>query len=81
MRRQAHEIAVHLLDLARTAAHASEPLVGGHVSDPAVAADGTDKVVEVIYPRQLRKRLGTCLEMLRAKRESNPPKKHGNIPL
>ncbi len=36
---------------------------------------------EVIYPRQLRKRLGTCLEMLRAKRESNPPKKHGNIPL
>ena len=36
---------------------------------------------EVIYPRQLRKRLGTCLEMLRAKRESNPPKKHDNLPL
>jgi propionyl-CoA carboxylase beta chain len=36
---------------------------------------------EVIYPRQLRKRLGNCLEMLRSKRESNPPKKHGNIPL
>jgi propionyl-CoA carboxylase beta chain len=35
----------------------------------------------VIYPRQLRKRLGNCLEMLRSKRESNPPKKHGNIPL
>jgi propionyl-CoA carboxylase beta chain len=36
---------------------------------------------EVIYPRQLRKRLAGCLEMLRNKRESNPPKKHGNIPL
>jgi propionyl-CoA carboxylase beta chain len=36
---------------------------------------------EVIYPRQLRKRLGLCLEMLRTKRESNPAKKHGNIPL
>jgi propionyl-CoA carboxylase beta chain len=36
---------------------------------------------EVIYPRQLRRRLAGCLEMLRNKRESNPPKKHGNIPL
>jgi len=38
-------------------------------------------VDEVIYPRFLRKRLSACLEMLRAKRENNPPKKHGNIPL
>ena len=36
---------------------------------------------EVIYPRQLRHRLATCLDMLKHKRASNPPKKHGNIPL
>ncbi len=38
-------------------------------------------VDEVIYPRESRKRLGVCLEMLRNKRLENPPKKHGNIPL
>jgi propionyl-CoA carboxylase beta chain len=38
-------------------------------------------VDEVIYPRECRKRLATCLEMLKTKREKNPPKKHGNIPL
>jgi propionyl-CoA carboxylase beta chain len=38
-------------------------------------------VDEVIYPRECRKRLATCLEMLKNKREKNPPKKHGNIPL
>jgi propionyl-CoA carboxylase beta chain len=36
---------------------------------------------EVIYPRELRKRLSVCLEMLKTKRENNPAKKHGNIPL
>jgi propionyl-CoA carboxylase beta chain len=36
---------------------------------------------EVIHPRLLRKRLGQALEMLKDKRQSNPPKKHGNIPL
>jgi propionyl-CoA carboxylase beta chain len=36
---------------------------------------------EVIRPRALRRRLGQALEMLRDKRQSNPPKKHGNIPL
>jgi len=36
---------------------------------------------EVIYPRQLRRRLGVCLELLETKRLGNPPKKHGNIPL
>jgi len=36
---------------------------------------------EVIYPRLLRKRLAICLEMLKTKRETNPPRKHGNIPL
>ncbi|HVU02091.1 MAG TPA: acyl-CoA carboxylase subunit beta [Polyangiaceae bacterium] len=38
-------------------------------------------VDEVIYPRECRKRLAQCLEMLATKREKNPPKKHGNIPL
>jgi len=38
-------------------------------------------VDEVIHPRMLRKRLGQALEMLKEKRQSNPPKKHGNIPL
>jgi propionyl-CoA carboxylase beta chain len=38
-------------------------------------------VDEVIHPRECRKRLAVCLEMLSTKREKNPPKKHGNIPL
>jgi propionyl-CoA carboxylase beta chain len=36
---------------------------------------------EVIYPRTLRARLHRSLEMLKDKRDSNPPKKHTNIPL
>ena len=36
---------------------------------------------EVIHPRTLRQRLHRALELLRDKRESNPPRKHGNIPL
>jgi propionyl-CoA carboxylase beta chain len=36
---------------------------------------------EVIRPRLLRRRLGAALELLRDKRQSLPPKKHGNIPL
>jgi propionyl-CoA carboxylase beta chain len=36
---------------------------------------------EVIYPRMLRARLARALELLRDKRDKNPPKKHGNIPL
>jgi propionyl-CoA carboxylase beta chain len=36
---------------------------------------------EVIEPRFVRKRLSTYLELLRTKRDENPPKKHGNIPL
>jgi len=36
---------------------------------------------EVIHPRTLRRRLGQSLEMLKDKRQSLPPKKHGNIPL
>jgi propionyl-CoA carboxylase beta chain len=36
---------------------------------------------EVIYPRTLRARLHQSLEMLKDKRDTNPPKKHSNIPL
>ncbi|WP_433929610.1 acyl-CoA carboxylase subunit beta [Sorangium cellulosum] len=36
---------------------------------------------EVIYPRMLRSRLARALDLLRGKRDKNPPKKHGNIPL
>jgi propionyl-CoA carboxylase beta chain len=38
-------------------------------------------VDEVIYPRQLRRRLGEALELLKDKRDTNPRRKHGNIPL
>ncbi len=36
---------------------------------------------EVIYPRTLRIRLHESLELLKDKRDSNPPRKHTNIPL
>jgi propionyl-CoA carboxylase beta chain len=36
---------------------------------------------EVIAPRTLRKRLASALEMLKDKRDENPRRKHGNIPL
>ena len=36
---------------------------------------------DVIDPRETRPRLINALDMLSAKRDSNPPKKHGNIPL
>lgn len=38
-------------------------------------------VDEVIVPRTLRPRLSTYLSLLKNKRDHNPPKKHGNIPL
>jgi propionyl-CoA carboxylase beta chain len=36
---------------------------------------------EVIEPRDTRVRLCAALELLRTKRDTNPPKKHGNLPL
>ena len=35
----------------------------------------------IIHPRQTRSRLIRSLHMLKNKRQENPPKKHGNIPL
>lgn len=43
------------------------------------AKDGL--VDDVIDPAQTRKLLVASLEMLLSKRDSNPPKKHGNLPL
>ena len=35
----------------------------------------------VIHPARTRKEVASALRMLRGKRDTNPPKKHGNIPL
>lgn len=47
---------------------------------PYVAA-ARGYVDDVIDPRDTRPRLVSALDMLAAKRDSNPPRKHGNIPL
>ncbi|HSE03424.1 MAG TPA: carboxyl transferase domain-containing protein, partial [Methylomirabilota bacterium] len=49
-------------------------------ANPYAAAE-RGYVDEVIEPRDTRRRLIQSLEVLRTKRDSNPPKKHGNIPL
>ncbi len=36
---------------------------------------------EIIYPRQTRQKIIQALEMTQTKSKTNPPKKHGNIPL
>ncbi|MGE5730623.1 MAG: acyl-CoA carboxylase subunit beta, partial [Gemmatimonas sp.] len=47
---------------------------------PYIAA-GRGYVDDIIDPRDTRPRLIDALETLRTKRDRNPPKKHGNIPL
>lgn len=52
----------------------------------AEVADGVNAaaqglVDDVIDPAETRKRVVAALEMLSGKRDSNPPKKHGNLPL
>ena len=49
-------------------------------SNPYVAAE-RGLIDEVIEPQETRPRLIRALAMLRSKRDSLPPKKHGNIPL
>jgi propionyl-CoA carboxylase beta chain len=49
-------------------------------ANPYAAAE-RGYVDEVIEPRDTRARLIQALELTRTKRDSNPPKKHGNIPL
>ena len=47
---------------------------------PYVAA-GRGYIDDIIDPRDTRPRLIEALDTLRTKRDRNPPKKHGNIPL
>jgi len=49
-------------------------------ANPYVAAE-RGYIDAVIRPRETRKKLIDALEMLQTKRDKNPPKKHGNIPL
>ena len=49
-------------------------------ANPYIAA-GRGFVDEVIHPRETRRKLITALRSLENKRDKNPPKKHGNIPL
>jgi propionyl-CoA carboxylase beta chain len=49
-------------------------------ANPYIAAQ-RGFIDEVIEPRQTRKKLIAALAALDTKRDRNPPKKHGNIPL
>ena len=49
-------------------------------ANPYIAAS-RGFIDDVIEPHETRPRLINALEMLRNKRDTNPPKKHGNIPL
>jgi propionyl-CoA carboxylase beta chain len=49
-------------------------------SNPFIAAE-RGYVDDVIEPEETRPRLIAALEMLLTKKETLPPRKHGNIPL
>ena len=49
-------------------------------ANPYIAAQ-RGFIDEVIVPRQTRRKLIAALAALETKRDRNPPKKHGNIPL
>jgi propionyl-CoA carboxylase beta chain len=49
-------------------------------ANPYIAA-GVGFLDEIIRPRETRRKLITALKNLDTKRDKNPPKKHGNIPL
>ena len=49
-------------------------------ANPYIAA-GVGFLDEIIQPRETRKKLITALKNLDNKRDKNPPKKHGNMPL
>jgi len=49
-------------------------------ANPYVAA-ARGYIDDVIEPRETRPRIIEALQMLQNKRDTNPPKKHGNIPL
>ncbi|MEX0912270.1 MAG: acyl-CoA carboxylase subunit beta [Gemmatimonadota bacterium] len=66
-------------DPAAHAAQLQEEYAERFANPYAAAARGY--VDDVIDPRETRPRVISALDMLRNKRDSNPPKKHGNIPL
>ncbi|MGZ7039278.1 MAG: carboxyl transferase domain-containing protein, partial [Thermoanaerobaculia bacterium] len=49
-------------------------------ANPYIAAE-RGYVDEIIEPRFTRRKVITAFAMARNKRDKNPPKKHGNIPL
>jgi propionyl-CoA carboxylase beta chain len=49
-------------------------------ANPYIAAE-RGFVDEIIEPKYTRRKIISALRMLETKRETNPPKKHGNIPL
>jgi propionyl-CoA carboxylase beta chain len=49
-------------------------------ANPYIAA-GRGFLDEIIRPRATRRKLIATLKSLENKRDKNPPKKHGNIPL
>jgi propionyl-CoA carboxylase beta chain len=49
-------------------------------NSPYIAA-ARGYIDEVILPSETRSRIARSLEILVDKRDANPPKKHGNIPL
>ncbi len=51
-----------------------------HFANPFIAAE-LGYIDDVIEPSETRPRLINALHMLKNKRDQNPPKKHGNIPL
>jgi len=53
---------------------------GEKFANPYIAAE-YGYLDDIIEPSETRPRLINCLEMLQNKRDSNPSKKHGNIPL
>jgi propionyl-CoA carboxylase beta chain len=71
------------LDAADDAVQKKAELVADYkekFANPYVAAQ-RGYIDDVIEPKETRPRLINALEMLSNKRDSNPAKKHGNIPL
>ncbi len=62
------------------AANARQDEYSERFANPFAAA-ARGYVDDVIDPRETRARVVSALDMLQNKRDSNPPKKHGNIPL
>jgi propionyl-CoA carboxylase beta chain len=52
----------------------------GKFANPYIAAE-RGYIDEIIEPRLTRRKLITAFAMSRNKRDKNPPRKHGNIPL